>query len=246
MLADPPWFCTTYSNRAGARRRTVTTPACRSPRCACRIVRSLFGQLRSTASNPPWVENKPERADPANGLAIRARPRRKLASPVREAGTAPGPTAADHGARSPARPPVPSATRPRTCSAALAEQNIPASHRAVRHHARQGGPSRRCARDGPAEASLSAAHYHCGAIAETDAAVLALPKADLLSALAADPAECLALTLTLARTGAGFARQAGASQHPICERAGSRRAASACVRQSAFCADAPLMDAGRR
>jgi CRP/FNR family transcriptional regulator, dissimilatory nitrate respiration regulator len=49
-----------------------------------------------------------------------------------------------------------------------------------------------------AEASLSAAHYHCDAIAETDAAVLALPKADLLPALAADPAECLALTLTLA------------------------------------------------
>jgi CRP-like cAMP-binding protein len=49
-----------------------------------------------------------------------------------------------------------------------------------------------------AEASLSAAHYHCDAIAETDAAVLALPKADLLSALAADPAECLALTLALA------------------------------------------------
>ena len=49
-----------------------------------------------------------------------------------------------------------------------------------------------------AEASLSAAHYHCDAIAETDAAVLALPKADLLSALAADPAECLALALTLA------------------------------------------------
>ena len=49
-----------------------------------------------------------------------------------------------------------------------------------------------------AEASLSAAHYHCDAIAETDAAVLALPKADLLSALAADPAECLALAMTLA------------------------------------------------
>ena len=49
-----------------------------------------------------------------------------------------------------------------------------------------------------AEASLSAAHYHCDAIAETDVAVLALPKADLLSALAADPAECLALALALA------------------------------------------------
>ena len=49
-----------------------------------------------------------------------------------------------------------------------------------------------------AEASLSAAHYHCDAIAETDAAVLALPKADLLSALAADPAESLALALALA------------------------------------------------
>ena len=49
-----------------------------------------------------------------------------------------------------------------------------------------------------AEASLSATHYHCDAIAETDAVVLALPKADLLSALAADPAECLALALALA------------------------------------------------
>jgi CRP-like cAMP-binding protein len=49
-----------------------------------------------------------------------------------------------------------------------------------------------------AEASLSADRYHCDAIAETDAVVLALPKADLLSALAADPAECLALALALA------------------------------------------------
>jgi CRP-like cAMP-binding protein len=49
-----------------------------------------------------------------------------------------------------------------------------------------------------AEASLSAVHYHCDAIAEVDTAVLALPKADLLSALAADPAECLMLALTLA------------------------------------------------
>jgi CRP-like cAMP-binding protein len=52
--------------------------------------------------------------------------------------------------------------------------------------------------EGFAEASLSAAHYHCDAIAETDTAVLALRKADLLAALAADPAECLALALTLA------------------------------------------------
>ena len=49
-----------------------------------------------------------------------------------------------------------------------------------------------------AEASLSAVHYHCDAIAETETAVLALPKADLLSALAADPPECVALTLTFA------------------------------------------------
>jgi len=49
-----------------------------------------------------------------------------------------------------------------------------------------------------AEASLSAAYYHCDAVAETDAVVLALPKADLLAALAADPAECLALALALA------------------------------------------------
>ena len=52
--------------------------------------------------------------------------------------------------------------------------------------------------DSFAEASLSAAHYHCDAIAETDAVVLAVPKADLLAALAADPAECLALALALA------------------------------------------------
>jgi CRP-like cAMP-binding protein len=45
---------------------------------------------------------------------------------------------------------------------------------------------------------LSAAHYHCDATAETDAVVLALPKAALLAALAADPAECLALALALA------------------------------------------------
>jgi len=52
--------------------------------------------------------------------------------------------------------------------------------------------------EGFAEASLSAAHYHCDAIAEIDTVVLALPKADLLAAFAADPAECLALALTLA------------------------------------------------
>ena len=49
-----------------------------------------------------------------------------------------------------------------------------------------------------AEASLSATHYHCDAISETDAVVLALPKNDLLCALSADPAECLALALALA------------------------------------------------
>ena len=52
--------------------------------------------------------------------------------------------------------------------------------------------------DSFAEAFLSAANYHCDAIAETNAVVLALPKADLLSALAADPAKCLALALALA------------------------------------------------
>ncbi len=49
-----------------------------------------------------------------------------------------------------------------------------------------------------AEASLSAAGYHCDAVAETDSVVLALPKADLLSRLAADPAESIALALALA------------------------------------------------
>ena len=50
-----------------------------------------------------------------------------------------------------------------------------------------------------AEASLSADHYHCDAVAENNAAALALPKAALLSALAADAGECLALVLALAR-----------------------------------------------
>lgn len=49
-----------------------------------------------------------------------------------------------------------------------------------------------------AEASLSAVHYHCAAIAEIDAVVLAVPKDDLLAALAADPARCLALASVLA------------------------------------------------
>jgi CRP-like cAMP-binding protein len=53
--------------------------------------------------------------------------------------------------------------------------------------------------DSFAEASLSVAHYHCDAIAETDAVVLALPKTALLAGLAADPAECLALVIVLAR-----------------------------------------------
>ncbi len=49
-----------------------------------------------------------------------------------------------------------------------------------------------------AEASLSAARYHCDAVAETDSLIHALPKANLLSALAADPQESLALAMSLA------------------------------------------------
>jgi CRP-like cAMP-binding protein len=49
-----------------------------------------------------------------------------------------------------------------------------------------------------AEASLSAAHYHCDAVADVDTIVLALPKTALLAALAADPAESLAVMLALA------------------------------------------------
>jgi CRP-like cAMP-binding protein len=45
---------------------------------------------------------------------------------------------------------------------------------------------------------LSAAHYHCDAVAETEAIVLALPNADLLAILATVPAKCLALALALA------------------------------------------------
>jgi CRP-like cAMP-binding protein len=52
--------------------------------------------------------------------------------------------------------------------------------------------------DSFAEASLSAVRYHCDAIAETDAVVLALPKAALLAALAADPARSLSVALALA------------------------------------------------
>jgi CRP-like cAMP-binding protein len=49
-----------------------------------------------------------------------------------------------------------------------------------------------------AEASLSATHYHCDAIAETDSVVLALPKADLLTLMTTDAAQGVAFTLALA------------------------------------------------
>lgn len=49
-----------------------------------------------------------------------------------------------------------------------------------------------------AEASLSAARYHCDAVAEVDSVIHALPKAGLLAALAAHPEESLALVLSLA------------------------------------------------
>jgi CRP-like cAMP-binding protein len=52
--------------------------------------------------------------------------------------------------------------------------------------------------DSFAEASLSAAHYHCDAVAEAASTVLALPKADLLAALSNDPAQALAVTKALA------------------------------------------------
>jgi len=49
-----------------------------------------------------------------------------------------------------------------------------------------------------AEASLSATHYHCDAIAETDSVVLALPKADLLALMKTDPAQGVTIALALA------------------------------------------------
>ncbi len=52
--------------------------------------------------------------------------------------------------------------------------------------------------DSFAEASLSAAHYHCDAIAEIDSVVLALPKADLLALMATDPTQGVAFALALA------------------------------------------------
>ena len=48
------------------------------------------------------------------------------------------------------------------------------------------------------EASLSATHYHCDAIAETNSIVLALPKADLLTLITTDPAQSVAIALALA------------------------------------------------
>jgi CRP-like cAMP-binding protein len=49
-----------------------------------------------------------------------------------------------------------------------------------------------------AEASLSATHYHCDAITETDSVVLALPKTDLLTLMTTDPAQGVAFALALA------------------------------------------------
>jgi CRP/FNR family transcriptional regulator, dissimilatory nitrate respiration regulator len=49
-----------------------------------------------------------------------------------------------------------------------------------------------------AEASLSATHYHCDAIAETASVVLVLPKADLLTLMTTDPARGMAFTLAFA------------------------------------------------
>ena len=55
-----------------------------------------------------------------------------------------------------------------------------------------------CAGDSFAEASLSATHYHCDAVAEDESLVLALPKSELLAALTVDSVRCLDLTLALA------------------------------------------------
>lgn len=49
-----------------------------------------------------------------------------------------------------------------------------------------------------AEAVLSAASYHCDAVADIDSVVISLPKSDLLSALSSDPAKCLELAMALA------------------------------------------------
>jgi CRP-like cAMP-binding protein len=52
--------------------------------------------------------------------------------------------------------------------------------------------------DSFAEASLSTASYHCDAVAEMDSMVVSLPKAGILSVLASDPGESLALIGALA------------------------------------------------
>lgn len=52
--------------------------------------------------------------------------------------------------------------------------------------------------DSFAEGALSSSNYNCDAIVETDAIVLALPKQEVLAALQANAAACLAVTLALA------------------------------------------------
>lgn len=49
-----------------------------------------------------------------------------------------------------------------------------------------------------AEASLSATHYHCDAIAEINSVVLALPKVDLLTLMTTNPARGITFVLALA------------------------------------------------
>jgi CRP-like cAMP-binding protein len=49
-----------------------------------------------------------------------------------------------------------------------------------------------------AEASLSAIHYHCDAIVDTDSVALPLPKANVLTLMTTDSAQAVAFALALA------------------------------------------------
>ena len=91
--------------------------------------------------------------------------------------------------------------------------------------------------------AASAERYHCDAVAETDLLIHALPKAALLSALAADPQESLALAMSR-DAGPRPARPARTPQHPAGNGAAAGLAAAACHRQPARGADGKVLNVG--
>ena len=97
-----------------------------------------------------------------------------------------------------------------------------------------------------AEASLSATHYHCDAIAETDATVLALPKADLLTLMTTDPVQAVAFALTLASQVRDLRTRLELRNVRSAKERGARMATLACERRSSTRIAAPFVDSHRR